>query len=70
MTGGSGSFLRAKEAAVGLPKVGGGDFKRGEMGHLGVSRDVSWVADDGDGAGDGNNNDDFCGTGARRTVSV
>lgn len=64
MTGGSGSFLRANEAAVGLPKVGGGDFNRGEMGHLGVSRDVSWMADDND------DSDDFCGTGARRIVSV
>src|SRR4051812_747730 len=34
ITGGSESFRRA-EAAVGLPKLGGGDFNRGEMGHRG-----------------------------------
>lgn len=63
MTGGSESFLRAKEAAVGLPKVGGGDFNRGEMGHRGASRVVSLMADDKD-------KNDFWGTGARTATPV
>lgn len=58
ITGGSGSLLRADEAAVGLPKVGGGDFSRGEIGHRGASLEVSRLVDD------------FCGTGVRRIVSV
>ncbi len=41
IAGGSESFLRADEAAVGLPKDGGGDFSRGEMGHRGASLEVS-----------------------------
>ncbi|KAI1148016.1 hypothetical protein F4825DRAFT_116722 [Nemania diffusa] len=59
ITGDSKSFLRADEAAVGLPKEGGGDFNRGEMGHRGASLEVSWTTDA-----------NFCGTGARRTASV
>lgn len=58
MIGCSESILRADEAAVGLPKLGGGDFSRGEMGHRGVSLDVSWATED------------FCGTGARGLDSV
>jgi len=57
ITGGSGSFLRAAEAAVGRVKLGGGDLSRGEIGHLGASLDAS-LATDG-----------FCGTGARRVVA-
>ncbi|KAK5632235.1 hypothetical protein RRF57_007949 [Xylaria bambusicola] len=59
MAGGSESFLRADEAAVGLPKVGGGDLSRGEIGHRGASLEISWIA-----------GVDFCGTGARSAVSV
>jgi hypothetical protein len=58
-TGISESFLRADDAIVGLLKVGGGDLSRGEMGHRGPSREISWAIGDG-----------FCGIGARRTVSA
>lgn len=56
MAGVSGSFLRDDEpATVGRPIIGGGDFSRGDTGHLGVSLANS------------DTTEGFCGTGARST---